>query len=156
MRNSRFAAWTWVFVMGLAIAGLAVGFGPSGRVLAADEHGHKHTPLEETMEAMNKALKTLKAQAADASKQQANLELVAEMQKQMVIAKSMAPARAAKLNGAEKQKFINEYRKAMVALIGDLLKLETAVLDGKTAEAEAIIKGLNKVKTDGHEKFQEE
>ena len=154
MRNCRFAVWTWVLVMGLSVAGLAVGFGPSGRVLAAEEH--KHTPLEDAMEAMNKALKTLKAQAADASKQQANLELVAEMQKQMVIAKSMAPARAAKLNGAEKQKFMAEYRKAMVALIGDLLKLETAVLDGKTAEVEAMIKNLNKVKTDGNEKFQEE
>jgi len=37
-----------------------------------------------------------------------------------------------------------------------MLKLETAVLDNKNDEAGAILKGLTKIKTDGHEKFQEE
>jgi soluble cytochrome b562 len=153
MRKSRFAAWTWTLVLALAVGGLAVGFGPSGRVIAEE---HKHTPLEDAMDAMNKALRTLKTQAADVSKQASNLELVSEMQKQMVLAKSLTPARAESLQAADKQKFLIEYRKAMVGLIGELLKLEAAFLDGKTDDAQAIIKNLNKIKTDGHEKFQVE
>ena len=46
--------------------------------------------------------------------------------------------------------------KAMINLMSEMLKLEAAVVDNKNDEAAAILKNLAKVKSDGHDKFQEE
>ena len=55
-----------------------------------------------------------------------------------------------------KAKFVADYQKAMINLMSEMLKLESAVVDNKNDEAAGILKNLNKVKSDGHEKFQEE
>jgi soluble cytochrome b562 len=127
--------------------------GGAARLALADEHGG---PLHDSMEAMNKAYKTLRMQIADASKNASSLELVSEMQKQALIAKSAIPARAKATPEAQRAKFISDYRKSMVMLMTELLKLETALVDGKNADAEAIAKNLTKMKNEEHEKFQEE
>jgi soluble cytochrome b562 len=125
----------------------------SAGIASAEE---KHSALEESMETMNKALKTLRMQLADPGKNASSLELVAEMQKQALISKGLVPARAAKIPAGDRPKFLTAYRHAMVGLMSELLKLETALIEGKNDQADAIAKGLNKVKADGHEKFQEE
>jgi soluble cytochrome b562 len=121
---------------------------------AAEDKEKGASPLEDEMIAANKALKTLKTQITDASKNSSSLQLIAEMEKHFLAAKEMEPARAKK--DANKAKFLADYRKAMVNLMSEMLKLESAVVDGKNDEAGAILKNLNKVKADGHDKFQEE
>jgi len=121
---------------------------------AADDKEKGATPLEDEMIAANKALKTLKTQITDASKNASSLQLIGEMEKHFLAAKEMEPARAKK--ETDKAKFLANYRKAMVNLMSEMLKLETAVVDGKNDEAAGILKNLNKVKSDGHDKFQEE
>lgn len=121
---------------------------------AADDKEKGATPLEDEMIAANKALKTLKTQITDASKNQSSLQLIGEMQKHFLAAKGMEPARAKK--ETDKARFITDYHKAMIGLMSEMLKLESAVLDNKNDEAAAILKNLNKIKSDGHEKFQEE
>ena len=66
----------------------------------------------------------------------------------------MEPARAKK--ETDKAKFLADYHKAMINLMSEMLKLESAVVDNKNDEAAAILKGLTKIKSDGHDKFQEE
>jgi type II secretory pathway component PulJ len=125
--------------------------------IAADEkHDHAHDAIMDAMEAMNKAYKKLKPQIADASKNASSLELISEMQKQTLIAKGNVPGRAAKTPTAQRAKFVADYRKSMIALMGEYLKLETAIIDGNNAEAEKIFANLNKLKEKEHEKFQEE
>jgi soluble cytochrome b562 len=146
--KSKFAFLS-LLVLTLALSG-------AGWALAADEHDHKHSDLEETMEKANKALKLVKADIADASKNTTTLAAVGEMQKHFLAGKTLIPAKAAKLSGPAKDKFVMEYRKAMIGLMGELLKLEGALLDGKNDQAAEIVKNLGKIKADGHEKFQEE
>jgi soluble cytochrome b562 len=114
------------------------------------------SPLEDEMIAANKALKTLKTQITDASKNASSLQLIGEMQKHFVAAKDMEPLRSKKVPEGERAKFLADYRKAMINLLSEMLKLESAVLDNKNDDASAILKNLTKIKSDGHDKFQEE
>jgi len=125
-------------------------------VLAQDEKEKGASPLEDEMIAANKVMKNLKTQITDTSKNATSLEMIAQMQKHFLAAKQMEPLRAKKVSESERPKFMTEYRKAMVALMSEMLKMEQAVLEGKNEDAAAILKGLTKIKADGHEKFQEE
>lgn len=146
LRMRKFWLMAFAIVMSFAICA------PLAR--AADDKAKGDTPLEDEMIAANNALKKLKMQITDASKNQSSLELIQEMQKHFLAAKGMEPVRTKK--EADKTKFVVDYRKAMVTLMSEMLKLEGAVLDGKNDEAAGILKSLTKIKSDGHEKFQEE
>ena len=75
-------------------------------VRAADDKEKGDTPLEDEMIAANKALKTLKTQITDGSKNQSSLQLIGEMQKHFLAAKGMEPARAKKAE--ERRKALEE------------------------------------------------
>jgi len=146
LRMRKFWLMAFAIVMSFAIS--------APLVRAADDKEKGATPLEDEMIAANKALKTLKTQIADASKNQSSLQLIAEMQKHFLAAKGMEPVRAKK--ETDKAKFVADYHKAMINLMSEMLKLEAAVVDNKNDEAAAMLKNLAKVKSDGHDKFQEE
>jgi len=146
LRMRKFWLMAFCVVMSFAISA------PLAR--AAEDKEKGATPLEDEMIAANKALKTLKTQIADASKNASSLQLIGEMEKHFLAAKEMEPARAKK--ETDKTKFLANYRKAMVNLMSEMLKLEGAVVDGKNDEAGTILKNLAKIKSDGHDKFQEE
>jgi hypothetical protein len=143
LRMRKFWLMAFAIVMSFAIS--------ASFVRAADKPA---SPLEDEMNAANDALKKLKPQITDSSKNQASLQLIQEMQKHFLAAKGMEPARAKK--ETDKAKFLMEYHKAMINLMSEMLKLESAVVDNKNDEAAGILKNLAKIKTDGHEKFQEE
>ena len=146
LRMRKFWLMAFAIVMTFAIC--------APLVRAADDKTKGDTPLEDEMIAANKALKTLKTQITDASKNQLSLQLIQEMQQHFLAAKRMEPARAKK--ETDKAKFLADYHKAMINLMSEMLKLESAVVDNKNDEAAAILKNLNKIKSDGHDKFQEE
>lgn len=146
LRMRNFWLMAFAIVMSVAISA------PLAR--AADDKAKGDTPLEDEMIAANNALKKLKTQITDASKNASSLELIREMQKHFLAAKGMEPARAKK--EANKAKFVADYQKAMINLMSEMLKMETAVLDNKNDDAAGILKNLAKVKSDGHDKFQEE
>jgi hypothetical protein len=146
LRMRKFWLMAFAIVMSFAIsASLARG---------ADDKEKGASPLEDEMIAANNVLKKLKTQITDSSKNQSSLQMIQDMQKHFLAAKGMEPLRTKK--ESDKAKFVTEYRKAMVALMSEMLKMETAVIDNKNEEAAAILKNLTKVKADGHEKFQEE
>ena len=146
LRMRKFWLMAFAIVMSFAIS--------APLVRAADEKTKGDTPLEDEMIAANDALKKLKPQIADASKNASSLQLIQEMEKHFLAAKAMEPARAKK--EANKAKFVADYQKAMIGLMSEVLKLEGAIVDNKNDEAAAILKNLGKIKSDGHEKFQEE
>jgi len=146
LRMRKFWLMAFAIVMSFAIS--------ASFVRAADDKEKGATPLEDEMIAANKALKTLKTQITDSSKNQSSLQLIQEMQKHFLAAKGMEPARAKK--ETDKTKFVADYHKAMIGLMSEMLKLESAVVDNKNDEAAAILKNLGKIKSDGHDKFQEE
>jgi ABC-type transporter MlaC component len=119
---------------------------------AADES----TPLEDAMTALNKALKTVKAQVEDVSKNAESLKLVAEVEKQALIAKGFEPAKTKSLPAAERAKFVAAYRVRMTELMTEVLKLEKALLENKNDAAAASVKMLYEMKTDAHKIFQDD
>ena len=119
----------------------------------ADE---KKTPLEEQMDTMNKAFKTLKKQVADASKKDANAELVATMKKSAIASKDLAPEKAKDVPEADRAKFVEEYKGALDKLIAGIDSLDKAVRDGNADATKAAIEDLTKQKGDGHKKFQKD
>src|SRR3954469_11347413 len=125
LRMRKFWLMAFAIVMSFAIS--------APLVRAADEKTKGDTPLEDEMIAANDALKKLKPQIADASKNASSLQLIQEMEKHFLAAKGMEPARAKK--EANKAKFVADYRKAMINLMSEVLKLEGAVADGKNDEA---------------------
>src|SRR5439155_25429794 len=78
-------------------------------VRAADDKTKGDTTLEDEMIAANKALKVLKTQINDGSKNQSSLQLMGEMQKHFLAVKGMEPARAKK--EADKAKFLADYHR---------------------------------------------
>ena len=133
-----------VAVMALFLVGTAV--------RAADDT----TPLEDAMTTLNKALKTVKAQVEDPSKNADSLKLVAEIEKQALIAKGFEPAKAKSVPAAEKAKFVAAYRVKMTELMTEILKLEKALLENKNDAAAASVKLLYEMKTAGHKVFQDD
>src|SRR3982750_2435548 len=111
LRMRKFWLMAFCVVMSFAISA------PLAR--AADDKEKGATPLEDEMIAANKALKTLKSQITDASKNKESLKLIDEMQKHFVAAKGMEPARAKKTSEGERAKFLADYRKAMVNLMSE-------------------------------------
>src|SRR5882762_4000969 len=102
LRMRKFWIMAFAIVMSFAIS--------APLVRAADDKAKGDTPLEDEMIAANTALKKLKTQITDASKNQSSLELIQEMEKHFLTAKGMEPARTKK--ESDKAKFLADYRKA--------------------------------------------
>lgn len=140
-------------LLALALLG-AAGFGvaaalpapadiPTPKVAADDV-------LEESMESMNGALKTLLKGGITAETKDKSLEAVVRMQTAIVAAKSGKPH---DLNAEE----LVGYRKMMADLLATTAKLEVAILDGKFEDATKIAKDeLTRFKKEGHDKYQKE
>ncbi len=135
-------------LLGAAGFGLAAALpGPADLVVprpAADD------VLEESMESMNGALKTLLKGGITAETKDKSLEAVVRMQTAIVAAKSGKPH---DLNAEE----LVGYRKMMADLLATTCKLEVAILDGKFDDANKLAKDeLTRFKKEGHDKYQKE
>lgn len=92
--------------------------------------------VNQSMKIMNRALRTLKDQGADVAKKDANLKLVSDMQRGCLAAKGLVPERAlGRVDPAKRDELAKTYRKQLIAMMEKLLKLESAILDGKGADA---------------------
>lgn len=109
-----------------------------------------------SMKSMNRALESLQGSIADPMKLAENLKLIGEMERGCILAKN-APFPADLLqdagDDAAKAKVATHYRKDMIRLAQSLLELELAVMNGKTADAQAMLKKLDAAREHGHEEF---
>jgi metal-responsive CopG/Arc/MetJ family transcriptional regulator len=123
--------------------------GPGGR----PDQGGAPASVRQAMSMMNRALRTFRKQASDASKKDENLKLIADMQRGCLAAKSLIPERA--LNRAKDQTKKDElaitYRKQLISLMDKLLKIETAILDGKGEDARTLVDEIMALRDHSHE-----
>jgi Cytochrome b562 len=109
-----------------------------------------------SMKSMNRALESLKGSIGDPMKLAENLKLIGEMERGCILAKN-APFPADLLkdaaDDAAKAKVATHYRKDMIKLTQSLLELELAVMNGKTADAQAMLVKLDAAREHGHEEF---
>ncbi len=111
------------------------------------------TPLAKSMSAMNKSLRMLKRQLADATKKDDNVALVGKIKGNIAEALKLQPAKTKDVPEAEKAAYIEKYK----AQLGDLDKTFTGIEDalkaGKTDDAKALFEKLSEQKEKGHKDF---
>ena len=129
-----------------AVLALAIG---ATTALAKDED----TPLSKEMTAMNKALRTLKRQAADASKKADNLALVATIKSKVAAALKFEPAKTKDQPAAEKPAYLEKFKKQMGDLDKAVDELKVAIESGNADAATKIFEKLGDIKEKGHKDF---
>lgn len=96
--------------------------------------------VEGAMKQMNRAMKQLSEQIADASKLQDNLRLINDMQRGCAMAKGLGVPKdileKAK-DDAEKAKLASEFRKDLIGAMRSFLEVEESLASGDTAGAKA-------------------
>lgn len=112
-------------------------------------------PLHEEMEAMGKLFKQIRTQSADSSKNASSLELLQDLEKHTLAAKSMTPRSATtRPAGDEQTKFLAEFRTDMANLLRLELELEEVLIDGQNAKAPDAVKAIANAMEEGHKEFR--
>lgn len=127
-------------------ATLAIGFNVA---LAADDD----TPLAKEMKAMNKDLRKLKKQVADASKKDENLGLISDIKTHLDAATKLEPAKTKDVPAGEKAAYLEKYKKEMGELTKTYDDLGAAIKEGKADEAKKTLDKLSDEKEQGHKDF---
>ena len=124
---------------------------------ASEEPGKvKKTELHEHMEAIEESMKKLRRTIRKPDSSADSLELIARIEQEAFVCKGMVPSRAATLPEAERPKFLAAYRKDMAGFIGQVLQIESAVLDGDSDKAMTLYRGLKTVEDDSHDKYMQQ
>ena len=127
-------------------ATLALGFNAA---IAADDD----TPLAKEMSAMNKSLRTLKRQVADASKKEDNLALIASMKKHLDAGAKLEPAKTKDVPAADKPAYLAKYKEQIASLGKSFDELEAAVKADKADDAKKVFEKMSDQKEKGHKDF---
>ncbi|MEI8196434.1 MAG: cytochrome b562 [Phycisphaerae bacterium] len=166
---------TWSLAGALLLAGLAGGLvttfargddetkatTPSSQ--PASREGRKGGPgtggsvpqnLESAMKDMGRALKTLKAEAADPAQAEQTLKDIGRLERDTAIAKGLVPPIVGKQAEDTKAKELNAYRAQMIHLMRTLLDLEEAVTDQKPEDIKNLLGQIQEIMKDGHKEFR--
>lgn len=111
------------------------------------------TPLAEQMSGISKDFRSLRKMVNDPAQKDAALQLVKDMEARAAKAKTFDPAKTKEIPPADRDQFLADYHKQIDGLVADFQKLETAVNDGKTSDASALLDKLQQDKREGHKKF---
>jgi len=129
---------------------------PSTLVLRGEiprKQPQEETALEGSMEKMGGAFRKLKRQVADVSKNSDSLQLVATMRAAAEEALQLIPLKAADVPAADREKFIDDYRKEMRKLIDKFTKLTAALRADKNDEATKLVADIGSIQKAGHREF---
>lgn len=111
------------------------------------------TPLSKEMSALNKALRTLKRQAADPAKKADNLALVATMKEKLAASLKYEPAKTKDQPAAEKPAYLEKYKKQMADLDKAIDELKAAIEAGNADAATKVFEKFADIKEKGHKDF---
>jgi cytochrome c556 len=112
------------------------------------------TELGGKMSAISKAFKKLRSQAADATKNDDSLTLVATIRENTVAASKLIPEKAADVPAAEQARFNADFVARMDSLLGEVDKLEAAFKANNNEEAKALLEVLGNAQKEGHKEFR--
>ena len=124
--------------------------------IAVPAFAEEDTPLTKEMEKLNKAIKAVTRNIADAGQKDANLAKVAEAKAANAAGMKYEPAKTKDVPAAEKAKFVEGYKASMQEVGKNLDALKAAIEGGKTDEAKSILEKLNTEKKEGHKKYKAE
>jgi len=121
---------------------------------AAAHKPEKKTALQKDMDKINRAVRTLKKQISDASKNEPSLALVATIHDAAVAASTETPIWTADQPEADQAKFVADFQAQSKDFIGDVDKLSAALTAGDNAAAAADLATLGRDEKSGHKKFR--
>lgn len=113
-------------------------------------------PLEERMLVLKRGMRALRRGLKDPKKDATSLEIVAGMAVAVGEGKLLTPPMLEGIPQEKKEGFLLEYRKSMVSMQMELLKLELALLGGDRDAAKAAYEALKDMEDAGHERFTED
>ncbi len=153
---NRCARRTAFFSLSLAAATLA--FAPAllqeeVKSPTAVPAGEDQTRIDQWMETIEEGMETLRKSVRDPALFGESIEVVEKMVQAAAWARTETPKMAANVAEGERAAFVRAYRKEMIELLVELLRLEAALLEGNTEDAQKIYKNLKKMEEAGHERF---
>jgi soluble cytochrome b562 len=110
--------------------------------------------MEKAMKEIDRIHKLLPRRVKDAKKNAESLAMLAEMQKQTIVAKSLPPSNFESKPAAEQAQYIADYRLGMIQLLRQIIDAEEQILKGQHDQATKTVKGLVDLEREGHKKFQ--
>jgi cytochrome c556 len=111
------------------------------------------TPLEKEMKAMNKSLRTLKKQAADATKKDENITLIDGIKKNIEAAAKLQPIKTKDVPAADKAAYLDKYKAQMTELGKTYDELAAAIKADKADDIKKALDKLGEQKDKGHKDF---
>lgn len=111
------------------------------------------TPLSKEMSAMNKSLRTLKRQVADASKKADNLALIDKMKANVTASLKYEPAKTKDQPAGDKPAYLAKYKEQMNGLDKALDELKAAIEKGDAEAVNKVVEKLGEIKEHGHKDF---
>ena len=96
----------------------------------AGDHEEHETELHQKMEQIGETMGALRKQLKDPSKNADSLAKIVAAEKLALECKDLKPALLKKIADGEKETFLLNYRKEMVRLITELMKLELLIAEG--------------------------
>jgi len=106
------------------------------------------------MQAMNRVLRSLKAQGNDSSQNRSSVSLVSDLEWSTFSAKEALPLRATILPDAERHAMLDDYRREFLKLLRLELDLEEAFLNGDNVAATRLLAAIEATEDEGHERFR--
>jgi len=128
-------------------------------VHAQDGQAKKKAPETELgrhMEKMNDAMRTLKAQVADSTKNAASLALVATIKENATASLKLEPAKKAEVPAADQAKFVAGYKEQLQKAIDLVGKLEAALKAGNNADAAKLLDDVAAAQKSGHKEYKQQ
>ena len=115
------------------------------------------TPLQESMGSLNSGLRSFRrALKGDTPDKEAALNQLISMQAAIQISKVETPEKAAGLSAEDGRELTKSYRKDLIELQRELLKLEVLIIDEDYKAADGSIRRLMEMKKAGHDKYMED
>ena len=130
----------------------ALALAPTG-LRAADE---EQTELGAKMEKVGGAWRRVKAQISDASKNEDTLAKLAIVKENLTAALKFEPELAKTKSGAEKDKFVADFRAKLKDEIEKVDKIVAAVKAGKNEEAAKLVGVVDQDQKDAHKSFKKQ
>jgi hypothetical protein len=105
------------------------------------------------MSDMGGTYKRIKGEYADATKMEASLRDIFQMERDIAIAKTSLPDKVNALSGEAKVKAMKEYEGMLRNLLKKFIDLEEAVSEEKADAAKSAIGDIDKLMEAGHKEF---
>jgi soluble cytochrome b562 len=112
------------------------------------------TELEKNMDNMGRAMRTLRRQVADATKNESSLQLVSTIRSAAEAASKLTPAKAQDLPEADRPQFVADFQAGMKDLFAALDKLEADLKANDNTAAAADFKQVGSVEGQNHKRFR--